>query len=287
MPDAGPAAPPPSRLARELTTRAAVIVGLGSMIGIRPALAIMTAAAVLFGPSAARAVDPFEIQVYDGTVGDPGQPGVELHANTVIAGVRTSEPPELPQHHQSHFTLEPAVAITRWWEVGMYLQSVLLPDGSFEYAGSKVRTKFVAPPHPGSPFHWGINLEVSRLPEQFERDRWGAEIRPIATWSSGAVYVSVNPILDLSLAGPAHDPPSFEPAATICYVIPGALSAGIEYYGNFGPIGRWLPVSAQEQYLYEVVNVLRWKRLELNVGVGEGLTDASNGFVAKMILGVR
>ena len=133
MADAAPATPSPSRLARKLTT----------------ALAALLAAGVLLGPSAARAVDPFEIQVYDGTVGDPGQPGVELHANTVIDGVRTSEPPELPAHHQSHFTLEPAVAITRWWELGLYLQSAVLPDGGFTYAGTKLRTKFVAPPRAG------------------------------------------------------------------------------------------------------------------------------------------
>jgi len=278
-------------LPRAAVIGGAIVLGAGlAAFGIRRALAALLAAGVLLGPSAARAVDPFEIQVYDGTVGDPGQPGIELHANTVIDGVRTSEPPELPAHHQSHFTLEPAVAITPWWEVGLYLQSALLPDGSFAYAGNKLRTKFVAPPRAGSPFRFGVNLEVSRLPERFERDRWGSEIRPIASWTSasGAIYASVNPILDLSLAGPQRDDaPSFEPAATVCYVFPGLLSIGVEYYANFGPIGSWLPANQQEQYLYEVVNVLRWKHVELNIGVGEGFTDASNGLVAKTIVGYR
>ena len=30
--------------------------------------------------------------------------GIELHANTVVSGHRTAAPPELPPHHQSHFT---------------------------------------------------------------------------------------------------------------------------------------------------------------------------------------
>jgi hypothetical protein len=208
----------------------------------------------------------------------------------VISGRRDATPPELAPHHQSHFTLEPSIGITDWWEVGAYLQSTLLPDGSFEYAGNKLRTKFVLPGRADSPFRWGVNLEVSRIPERYDRNRWGSEIRPIATWTSpgGAVYTSVNPILDLPLSGPdRNEAPSFEPAVTICYVLPGLLSVGVEYYASFGPIGSWLPASAQEHYLFEVVNVLRWKRLELNAGVGEGLTDASNGFVAKMIVGVR
>ncbi len=246
--------------------------------------------ALLSAPSAARAVDAFEIQVYDADVNEPGSVGVELHANSVIAGVRTAVAPELPAHHQSHFTLEPAIGITDWWEAGMYLQTTLLPDGSFEYAGSKLRTKFVVPSRGVSRFGWGVNIELSRLPEQYDRNRWGAELRPIGTWTSagGAVYASVNPIVDLSLAGTGRsEAPDFEPAATLCYVIEGLLSVGLEYYASFGPLGSWQPLGEQQHYLFEVINVVRWQRLELNIGAGEGLTAASNGFVAKTIIGFR
>ena len=258
--------------------------------GVAASALVAAGIAILMRPSVARAVDPFEIQVYDATVPPPRTAGVELHMNSVVSGSRASVPPELPLHHQSHFTLEPSVGLTDWWEVGAYLQTALLPDGSFEYAGSKLRTKFVAPARAASAFNWGVNLEVSRLPEHYDRDRWGAEIRPIVTWSSarGAAYVSINPILDISLAGMgASDPPSFEPAATVCYVLDGILSVGLEYYANFGPIGRWSPIGEQEHYFFEVVNVLRWKRIEINAGVGEGLTEGSNPFVAKAILGFR
>jgi hypothetical protein len=79
-------------------------------------------------------------------------------------------------------------------------------------------------------------LEISRLPSEYDRNRWGAEIRPIATWT---------------------------------------------------PVAGWLSASAQEHYLYEVANVLRWKHLNLNIGIGEGLTDGSNRFVAKRIVGLE
>ena len=81
--------------------------------------------------------------------------------------------------------------------------------------------------------------------------------------------------------------PSFEPATAILYVIGGLLSAGIEYYANLGPVGGWLPPAEQEHYLFEVINVLAWKHVRLNVGLGEGLSGASNDFVGKMILGFR
>ena len=248
---------------------------------------LVVTVALAVDPSSARAVDPFEIQVYDGAVADPGRLGLEVHVNSVISGVREAEPPELPAHHQSHFTLEPAIGITRWWEAGMYLQSTLLPDGSLDFAGVKLRTKFALPARADSPFRFAVNMELSRLPERYDRDRWGGEVRPIATWSPRAVpvYVSVNPIVDLSLAG--GDAPAFEPAATVCYVIEGLMSFGLEYYADFGPIGSWAPAGQQQHYLYEVINVLRWKHVEVNIGAGEGLTDASNGFVGKMIVGYQ
>jgi hypothetical protein len=251
---------------------------------------LILAIAVVLIPGTARAVDPFEIQVYDGAVNAPGQFGIETHLNSVIAGRHDAVAPELPSHHQSHFTAEFAVGITPWWEAGAYLQTALIADGSFRYPGSKLRSKFVLPARADGPFRLGVNLEISRLPEEFDRDRWGAEIRPIATWTSagGRVFASVNPIVDISLAGPGRgDAPSFEPALTMLYVADGLASFGLEYYADLGPIGSSTPAGAQEHYLYEVFNLLKWKRLELNAGVGEGLTEGSNRFVAKAIVGFR
>lgn len=108
-------------------------------------LGLVSAAAVL-RVGRARAVDPFEIQVYDGTANAPGEPGLELHLNTVPSGVRKAEPPELAAHQQSHFTLEPSLGVRPWWELGAYFQTALTGDGSFRYAGVKRRSKFVTPP---------------------------------------------------------------------------------------------------------------------------------------------
>jgi hypothetical protein len=60
---------------------------------------------------------------------------------------------------------------------------------------------------------------------------------------------------------------------------------GFEYYASLGPIAGPVPLSEQAHYLYEVIDLLAVPHFELNAGVGEGLTPASNGFVVKMILG--
>jgi hypothetical protein len=251
---------------------------------------MLSTALSLLGSSQARALDAFEIQVYDGTADAPGQPGLELHANTVVSGQRDAVPPELPSNHQTHLTLEPSLGITRWWELGMYVQTTVLPDGTFAYSGVKLRTKFVRPSWPSQRLRFGVNLEISDLPARFDPNRWGAEVRPILAYATpgGRFAFAFNPILDFDLAGAGTGGwPSFEPALSALFVLDGLLSAGLEYYGDTGPIGQPSRASAQQHYLFEVLNVLRWRRIELNVGVGEGLTAASNPFVVKMILGVQ
>jgi hypothetical protein len=137
-------------------------------------LAPATALAILLATSKAGAVDPFEIQVYDGTANPPGVPGLELHVNTVVAGLTSSpSPPEYPENHQSHFTLEPSLGLFAWWEIGGYFEAALRGDRAFDYAGVKLRNKFVTPPNWNPRWRLGLNGEFSILPQGYDRSRWG------------------------------------------------------------------------------------------------------------------
>lgn len=238
------------------------------------------------GPRQALAVDPFEIQVYDGTANAPGVPGLELHVNNVAIGQKTAPGPEYPQNHQTHFTLEPSLGILPWWEIGGYFQMALRGDQAFDYGGIKLRNKFVTPPSWDPRWRLGLNVEFSLLPATYDRGRWGNELRPIVAWENEYFAFAFDPIVDSSLAGPdASAGPTFEPCVSAAYKFHEAVSVGVEYYTNLGPFSGFLPWQAQEHYVYEVVNLLSVKHFELNAGVGEGLTDASNRLVFKAIFG--
>jgi hypothetical protein len=244
---------------------------------------------LLLGTRSAHAVDPFEIQVYDGTANAPGVPGLELHMNTVAVGLTTSpSPPEYPQNHQSHLTLEPSIGIFPWWELGGYFETTIRGEqGEFDYAGVKLRSKFVTPPNWSPYWRLGLNIEFSLLPQGYDRDRWGSELRPIVAFENKLFEIVVNPIVDSSLAGPdASAGPTFEPCLSAVYKMHDAVSFGFEYYTNLGPLSSgFLPLREQEHYLYEVFNLLSVKHYELNAGVGEGLTPGSNPLIVKVILG--
>ena len=249
-------------------------------------LSSSAALAIFFVAGDVMAVDPFEIQIYDGTANAPGAPGLELHVNRVWNGVRTADPPELPLHHRTHMTLEPSIGVTRFLELGGYFQTALRADGTFDYAGTKVRAKLVTPEGWRKNLRLGVNFELSLLPERYERSRWGSEFRPIVGWENERWLFAVNPIVGIPLGPPgARGGPTFEPAAMAKIKIKDAVGLGFEYYSSFGRIAAPDKLDGQLQYLYEVVDVLAIPHFELNIGVGEGLTSASSALVAKVIVG--
>jgi hypothetical protein len=56
----------------------------------------------------------------------------------------------------------------------------------------------------------------------------------------------------------------------------GMFGAGFEYYAA---------PAENEQYLYQTLDLFGVKDVEVNLGVGEGLTSASHSLIFKMILG--
>ncbi|HET6145897.1 MAG TPA: hypothetical protein VFH68_00070, partial [Polyangia bacterium] len=215
----------------------------------------------------AQALDPFEVQVYDGSADAPGTAGVEMHLNGVVDGIRTAPPPEIAPHHTAHLTLEPSYGVFSFWELGFYLQSAVRPDGGYDFAGIKLRSKLVTPRDWHPSLRLGANVEVSYLPARYEAERWGAELRPIAAWQGARWLLAVNPILDFSFGG-GGGTPAFEPAAAVLIRVHEMVSIGAEYYAGLGPIDAPAAWRDQQQIIYQVINIEPARGLDLNLGVG-------------------
>jgi hypothetical protein len=244
-------------------------------------------AAALLCSRQAWALDPFEIQVYDGTANAPRVLGLELHLNHVATGYGDATPPEIPLRGQIHATLEPSFGLFPWWEIGAYLQTALRADHHFDYAGVKLRSKLVTPPSFHPHVRLGINLELSYLPQTYDPYRWGGEIRPILAWHDDHWLLVVNPIVDVSFAGKGwHDGPTFEPAAKIARSIAEIVAIGGEYYGAIGPMASPAPLAQQVHQLFGVVDVEAFHDVELELGLGGGVTPAAAGLIGKVIVGV-
>src|SRR4029077_3753632 len=96
-------------------------------------------------------------------------------------------------------------------------------------------------------------------------------------------HFAFNPILGVSIGG--RSGPYFEPAGVALPKSGGVMSVGVEYYAGLGLLTKPDALRGKEHYVYEVANLLSVDHLELNVGVGEGLTAGSNALIFKTIVG--
>jgi len=244
--------------------------------GLRSLLA--AAAVVAAVPAAAQ--DAFEIQVYDATTAGPLEPGLEVHLNHFVEGSTQPGPGgEVPTDGLTHLTFEPHLGITRWWELGFYLQTAIRPDGGWDSGGVKFRTKFRWPESVGA-FRFALNIEVSRVSKRYEADGWGSELRPIIDARWGRWYVSINPIVDIPLAGADAWKPDFEPATKASFDIEKSWAVGFETYSSFGQFGNFLPWDQQTHRIFLVLDS-SWDWFGFNVGVGYG--TAPDRWIVKAI----
>ncbi len=244
----------------------------------------------------AAALDAFEIQVYRAEVNRPGQFGMELHANYTMQGQKVPEySGQIPANHVARFTLEPALGVTEWFEVGAYLQSMVSPQGA-DFGGVKLRGKFVLPTRHTAPFFFGINAELGRVPRHVEEEGWANEFRPILGWTDGRFLVDVNPIIGYALSGPDRFRPDFEPAGKLGVNTDKGFMLGVEYYAGLGLLATgFSPLRDQEHLMFLTFDLVPPAReaeseseeeWECNVAVGRGLTDGTPAqWITKMIVG--
>src|SRR3982074_1116953 len=224
----------------------------------------------------AKAVD--EIQVYNAGIAAPGQFTIQQHLNYIPLGVKN--PPfagGLVSHNSINGTPELAYGVTDWWEVGLYLPFAI-QDRQFLSDSFKLRTLFVSPNAAERNFFYGVNFEFSNTTPKFSQTRFGMEMRPIIGVSNADYEFIFNPIVDIGFG--KYGEADFAPAARLARKLGPALFIGLEYYASFGKIGDFARLPDQQHTLFAVTD-FKFGVLDVNFGVGFGLTPASDRFVVK------
>ncbi len=239
-------------------------------------------AVALASPGAAAAPD--EIQVYTEELDEPGQFGLELHVNYALKGATMpSFDGEMRSHHRLQLTPEFSYGLTRTLEAGLYLPVALSSDGNLYGNGARLRLKYIAPRQDGEHFFWGLNVEYGYSSGRVSESSTGLELRPIVGYRGEQWLFAFNPILDTELRGPGRREPNFEPAVKVSRLVREGVQAGLEYYGEYGPVEHLAPAAERGHYLYATLDV-EVRGLDLNVGIGRGMENASDKWVAKAIV---
>jgi hypothetical protein len=251
----------------------------------RLAMTIAAAMWIIAGASRAQAIDFYEIQIYDTHTTPPGNLTLELHSNTVSTATGV-EAKEALHPYQIHETAEATYGILQWLEIGQYFATAKLSAGNYEYAGSRTKIHFGIPQTFDWPIRFGGNIELGYMRFAAEENPFTLELRPIAETSIGKFTIVGNfPFVDPFNGPGAHKGFQFSPSGEIVYDLSRWVAPAIEYYGDMGAIAALPSVQRQQHFIVPAANLYLIDRLELNLGVGIGLTRASNGVFLKSIVG--
>jgi hypothetical protein len=224
-----------------------------------------------------------EIQVYDGGLAAPGVFNLTWHNNFTASGVkRPAFPGGVTPHHSWNGVPEWAYGVTKWFEAGLYMPLYTHDERmGFALDGFKLRTLFAVPNADDRTFFYGANFEFSVNAKRWDTSRITSEVRPIVGWHLRPVDIIVNPIVDTAYDGFKNL--VFAPATRVAYTVSPTLVLAAEEYADFGPLHDFHAAKDQLHQLYGVVDYAV-KGLDIETGIGFGLTDASDHLTFKIIL---
>ncbi len=236
----------------------------------------------------AKAQDNYEIQVYGAETVEKGRTMLELHSNYTLEGSKTVIDGQLPTNNVFHETIEITHGWTPWFETGFYFFNTIGNDGRSAYVGSHIRPRVAAPESWKWPVGVSLSAEFGFQKAAYSANTATLEIRPIIDKKWGKWYVSFNPTLDQSFAGPdANRGLIFSPNLKESYDVSKVVALGLEYYGSTGPFFHYDPIQQQQHQLFAATDLNFNPDWEFNAGFGLGLTSSTDRAIFKIIIGRR
>ncbi len=243
---------------------------------------------VLLACAGARAQGNYEIQVYAADTVAPRTTMVELHSNFTAKGSLGVPGVLAATNHAEHETVEITEGITGWSEVGFYIFTSEQPGLGAQWVGDHIRPRVRAP----DSWHWpvgaSLSMEMGYQRALFSPDTWTWEIRPIVDKQKGRLYWAVNPALERTWHGPdVKLGVDFSPGVKVSWDITKVVTAGVEYYADYGSITDIASLHNQQQQIFPAIDLNVSPKWEINFGVGIGPTAATDRWIVKGILGRR
>lgn len=224
-----------------------------------------------------------EIQVYDGGLAAPGIFNLTWHNNFTPHGI--SEPAfegSVVADQSFNGVTEWAYGVTNWFEAGLYLPLYTYDQHQgWGIDGAKLRTLFAVPRADDRKFFYGANFEFSYNAKRWDQKRFTSEVRPIVGWHLKPWDIIINPIVDTAYDGLSNL--EFVPATRVAYNFASGWVLAAEEYADFGRFGDWASPSEQAHQLYGVFDKT-FGSIDVEAGIGVGLTDASDRLTLKLII---
>ena len=237
---------------------------------------------VVVGAPAVASAQGDEIQVYTGGLAPVGVFNLTWHNNYTPDGIKTPEfPGAITSNKSLNGVTEWAYGITDWFEGGLYLPLYSRDENlGWKVDGFKLRTLFAVPDADDRTFVYGVNIEYSFNAKWWDTKRFTSEVRPIVGWHLKQFDLIFNPIVDTQYDGFKNL--IFVPSSRLAYNPSPKWAVALEEYADYGKVSDFAPASDQAHQLFAVFD---WAgALDIEAGVGFGLTDSSDRFQLKLIV---
>src|ERR1700734_4500144 len=193
----------------------------------------------------------YEIQVYGSDLVDPGATMFELHSNFTFEGSKTVVDGMYPTEHQLHETLEITHGFNDWFELGFYVFTSADSRVGWQWVGDHIRPRVAVPKSWNWPVGLSLSTEIGYQRAVYSPDTWTIEIRPTIDKTAGRWYFAINPALERTFHGPdVKQGLGFAPGAKISYDFTPVISAGFEYYADYGRLGAFDSLHNQQQQIF-------------------------------------
>jgi hypothetical protein len=219
-----------------------------------------------------------EFQVFDGRIGEPGGVDLNLHLNAGRRGIIDGEG---ATRNGALFTTEIGYVTAPWHEVALYLPVAKEFSGDVFGGGVKLRNSFVMPGAADRPLALGFDLELRYQPIRFSATNWGVTLRPIIDLRHGPWQLILNPAVEVPFG---RSGPVFAPAVRGVRQVAERVWLGLEDYMDFGRIAHPEAPRGQAHQLFLTTDVRFGETVGLHLGIGHGLTRASDRWAGKIIL---
>jgi hypothetical protein len=227
-----------------------------------------------------------EIQVYDAEIADQGVFNLMIHTNYTPIGRKTPDyPGAIIANHSVNGTAEWAYGVRPWLEQGLYLPvySLYSTGQGATINGFKIRELFVRPNAAEHKFFYGLNFEFSVNRDYWEPRTITSELRPIIGTHLGRWDLIYNPIMDTDYTGGLGGL-QFNPCGRVAYNLNDKWAAAFEEYAGFGTFNDIQPLHDQFHEVWAVMDHTSNKFVNIEAGVGMGLTAGSDRLTFKLML---
>lgn len=240
----------------------------------------------MFLPTHAKAVDPYELQIYGYATQGKGVFSPQL-LNSFVPYGRTEGDGGTSGTFASQSMMRTAIeleyGLTKKIDFATYLNFARPAGEDVQFAGAKARLRGRFAEKGVLPVDLGWYVEIEQWQRSINGDVLEVEFKPTMQKDIGRVSIIANFPFEKVVRGESKSEQLFEVGylTEVSYQKSSRLRFGIQFIGGPGGVKNMSPVREQQHYVMPVVHFIAPGEVRSTVGLGFGQTNGSDHILLK------